>query len=113
MLEVTTTIVPRTFRAPSIELTESNLSMLSSRTRSGIDMMSALRRRTQPAGFTATSAAIGANVTGSLRHQSRPMLNAGELDERKARRISAPAELQRRGARDGFAHPVLAIPGGF
>jgi hypothetical protein len=33
-------------------------------------------------------------------------------DERRARRISAPAELPKR-ERDGFAHPVLALPGAF
>ena len=33
-------------------------------------------------------------------------------DERRARRVSAPAELPKR-ERDGFAHLVLALPGAF
>jgi len=33
-------------------------------------------------------------------------------DERRARRISAPAELPKR-ERGGFAHPILTLPGAF
>ncbi|KAI0036679.1 hypothetical protein K488DRAFT_40829 [Vararia minispora EC-137] len=96
-ISVTTTVVPRMARTSPVQLTESNLALLSSRTRTGLDMMSALRRRTS---------------SGS--HYDRPATtNAVAIEELKARRrISAPAELQRR-PHDDFTHPVLALPGGF
>lgn len=94
-LQVTTTMIPRASGPSSIELTEVNLNAFNSRTLTGRDMMSKLRRR--------TSGLPSANDVGSQ--------NADE-DERRARRISAPAELPRR-KRDGFAHPVLALPGAF
>jgi hypothetical protein len=96
-IHVTTTVVPHTARVSPVNLTETNLAMLTCRTRSGVDMMTALRRRTSGPGCSV---------------HERATLDVATPDERKARRISAPAELQRR-VRDGFSHPILALPGGF
>jgi hypothetical protein len=77
------------------ELTEVNLRALNSRTLTGRDMMSKLKRRTS--GIPSTNDLGG---------------RAADDDERRVRRISAPAELPRR-ERDGFVHPILALPGAF
>jgi len=94
-LQITTTMAPRSSRLSLTELTEVNLSALNSRTATGRDMMSKLKRRTS--GIPSADDVGGRGV---------------DDDERRARRISAPAELPKR-ARDGFAHPILALPGAF
>jgi hypothetical protein len=94
-LQVTTTLVTRSVVPPPTELTEKNLTAFNSRTMTGRDMMSKLKRRTS-----------GLASTDDMNDRSV------DEDERRARRISAPAELFKR-KRDGFAHPVLALPGAF
>lgn len=102
-LQITTTVIPSTPRKRSpTDFTASNLALLSSRARTGNNMMAALRRRTSS----------GAPAPAAASECARQLLSPIESEERKARRISAPAEMQRRG-RDSFAHPVLALPGGF
>jgi len=93
-LQVTTTMIPATSRSSLTELTEVNLNALNSRTLTGRDMMSKLKRRTSGLPLVIDDGR-----------------NADE-DERRARRISAPAELPKR-ERSGFAHPILALPGAF
>jgi hypothetical protein len=93
-LEVITRLVPRSSGSSPAELTENNLTALNSRTLTGRDMMSKLKRRT-----------VGQYADG-------PNGRAVDEDERRLRRISAPAELPKR-ERDGFAHVVLALPGAF
>jgi len=95
-LEVTTTVVPRTSTMSPTNLTESNLFALNSRARTGRNMMSTLRRRV----IGPDDSAYGMTGYDEV------------VDERKLRRVSAPAELQKRD-RCGFAHPVLSMPGGF
>jgi len=58
-------------------------------------MMSKLKRR--------TSGIASADDMGG---------HGADDEERRARRISAPAELPKR-ERSGFAHPILALPGAF
>jgi len=94
-LQAMATGVPRSSRSSLTKLTEANLNALNSRTLTGRDMMSKLKRR--------TSVLPSADDAGS-----RSM----DEDERRARRISAPAELPKR-ERGGFAHPILALPGAF
>ena len=94
-LLVTTTMMPGTSNSSSNALTEVNLSTLNSRTITGRDMMSKLRRRVS--GLPSADGVGGCSV---------------DEDERRARRVSAPAELPKR-ERDGFAHLVLALPGAF
>ncbi|KAI9462432.1 hypothetical protein BJY52DRAFT_147211 [Lactarius psammicola] len=93
-LEVVTRLVPRSSSSSPTELTEHNLTALNSRSLTGRDMMSKLKRRT-----------TGPSVDG-------PNGCIVDEDERRLRRISAPAELPMR-ERDGFAHPVLSFPGAF
>jgi len=93
-LEVVTRLVARSSGSSPTELTENNLTALNSRTLTGRDMMSKLKRRT-----------AGKSADG-------PNDRVVDEDERRLRRISAPAELPKR-ERDGFAHAVLAIPGAF
>lgn len=96
-IHVTTKILPRMAHSASpAQLTERNIALLNSRARMSLDMMSAIRRRT-----------AGSNSVHDL-----SVAVAASYEERKARRISAPAELQCR-ARDQFSHPVLALPGAF
>jgi len=95
-LQVTTLVVPRTSTMSPTELSESNLLALNSRERRAKDMLSTLRKRTRP------------SENGML---SDGPMHDDTLD-RKWKRRSAPAELSPR-ARSGFAHPVLAMPGGF
>jgi hypothetical protein len=96
-LQITTTLVPRTSTTSPTELSETNLSLLvESRSRKSQDMLSALRRR--------TTMPSEQGITGHGRDEWE--------EERKSKRISAPAELPRR-ERGGFKHPVLSIPGGF
>jgi hypothetical protein len=65
-------------------------------------MLSTLRRRSAaPSGPSLANGTLG---NGNAVH--------GEDIEKHVRRRSAPAELQRRERRE-FAHPVLALPGGF
>ncbi|KAI0274775.1 hypothetical protein BC834DRAFT_965260 [Gloeopeniophorella convolvens] len=97
-LHVTTTLVPRSCSASPTMLSEGNLHALNSRALTGRDMMSKLQRRM--AGGAGAASATDAGP------------GAPDEDERRARRISAPAELPRR-ERHGFAHPVLALPGAF
>ncbi|KAF8481306.1 hypothetical protein DFH94DRAFT_739328 [Russula ochroleuca] len=92
-LLVTTTKIEGTSNLSQAALTEVNLSALNSRALTGRDMMSKLRRR--------LSGLPSADDVG-----------VADEDERRARRISAPAELPKR-ERDGFAHVVLALPGAF
>jgi hypothetical protein len=94
-LLVTTTKIEGTSNLTQAALTEVNLSALNSRALTGRDMMSKLRRR-----LSGLPSADG--VGGCI----------ADEDERRARRISAPAELPKR-ERDGFAHLVLALPGAF
>ncbi|KAG6850807.1 hypothetical protein H0H93_008110 [Arthromyces matolae] len=77
-------------------LTQSNLSILSSRARKAEDMLSTLRRRT-------TS------------YEPRPDCVVTQDNNRGAqwKRRSAPADLLPLHQRSGFEHPVLALPGGF
>ena len=93
-LEVVTRLVPRSSNSTPTELTEHNLTALNSRALTGRDMMSKLKRRM-----------VGLSADG-LRGRTV------DEDERRLRRISAPAELPKR-ERDGFGHPVLALPGAF
>jgi hypothetical protein len=93
--QIATTMAPRSSRASLTELTEVNLNALNSRTATGRDMMSKLKRR--------ISGIPSADDVGN---------HGVDDDERRARRISAPAELPKR-ERDGFAHPILALPGAF
>ncbi|KAH9044777.1 hypothetical protein EDB85DRAFT_489561 [Lactarius pseudohatsudake] len=93
-LEVITRLVPRSSSSSPAELTEHNLTALNSRTLTSRDMMSKLKRRT--AGLSADGPS-GCTV---------------DEGERRLRRFSAPAELPKR-KRDGFAHPVLVLPGAF
>lgn len=93
-LEVVTMLVSRSSSSSPTELTEHNLTALNSRALTGRDMMSRLKRR------TGEPSADGPN--GRIVDE----------DERRLRRISAPAELPKRD-RDGFAHPVLALTGAF
>jgi len=90
-LQVTTTVIPKTSTISPTKLTENNLLAFDSRTRKSQDMLSTIRKRTVTSG-----AALGDQAQ----------------EERRGRRISAPAELPRR-ARSGFEHPVLSLPGGF
>jgi hypothetical protein len=94
-LLVTTTTIAGTTKSSSGSLTEINLSALNSRALTGRDMMSKLRRRVS--GLPSADGVRGCLV---------------DEDERRARRVSAPAELPKR-ERDGFAHLVLALPGAF
>ena len=93
-LEVITRLVPRSTGSSSTDLTEHNLIALNSRTLTGRDMMSKLKRRT--AGLSADG------LNGRIVDE----------DERRLRRISAPAELPKL-ARTGFEHPILSHPGAF
>jgi hypothetical protein len=103
-LQIKTTVVPSTPRKRSpTDFTASNLALLSSRARTGVDMMAALRRR--------TSSGTPVPLAPTSERCQQP-LSPIQSEERKARRISAPAELQRR-AHDSFSHPVLALPGAF
>ena len=94
-LLVTTTTISGTSNSSSGTLTEVNLSALNSRALTGRDMMSKLKRRVS--GLPSADGVGGCGV---------------DEDERRARRVSAPAELPKR-ERDGFAHLVLALPGAF
>ncbi|KAJ7275313.1 hypothetical protein B0H12DRAFT_1319088 [Mycena haematopus] len=94
-LQVTTIVVPRTSSMSPTELSESNLIALNSRERRAKDMLSTLRKRTRPSEN---------GVSDGLVHD--------DTLDRKWKRRSAPAELSPR-SRSGFAHPVLAMPGGF
>ncbi|EIM83360.1 uncharacterized protein STEHIDRAFT_159945 [Stereum hirsutum FP-91666 SS1] len=96
LLQVTTTIVPPSSAASPRNLTETNVIALNSRVRTARDMMSTLRRR-----MSCSPSDCGVVGHGEV-----------SVEERKLRRISAPAELQRR-ERIEFAHPVLSMPGGF
>ena len=81
-----------------VELSESNLHAFNARTSRAKDMLSTLRRRSMVPPLDAHTCAGNAAL--------------GEDIEKHVRRRSAPAELQRR-ERAEFAHPVLALPGGF
>jgi len=94
-LLVTTTTISGTSNSSSRTLTQVNLSALNSRALTGRDMMSKLKRRVS--GLPSADGVGGCGV---------------DEDERRARRVSAPAELPKR-ERDGFAHLVLALPGAF
>jgi hypothetical protein len=94
-LLITTTTISGTSKSSSGTLTEVNLSALNSRALTGRDMMSKLKRRVS--GLPSADGVRGCLV---------------DEDERRARRVSAPAELPKR-ERDGFAHLVLALPGAF
>jgi hypothetical protein len=94
-LLVTTTTIEGIPNSSQASLTEVNISVLNSRALTGRDMMSKLKRRLS--GLQSVADVGGCNA---------------EEDERRARRISAPAELPKR-ERDGFAHLVLALPGAF
>ena len=93
-LEVITRLVPRSPSSSPTELTKHNLTALNSRALTGRDMMTKLKRRT-----------AGQSAEG-------PSGRVTDEDERRLRRISAPAELPKR-ERDGFTHTVLALPGAF
>lgn len=93
-LQITTLVVPRTSTTSPTELSETNLLALNSRARRAHDMLSTLRRRTLSSDH---------GLTGH---------DVEEVEERRSRRQSAPAEPTKR-ERIGFEHPVLALPGGF
>ncbi|KAA1468639.1 hypothetical protein DENSPDRAFT_479529 [Dentipellis sp. KUC8613] len=93
-LQITTTVVPRSASSSPTDLTETNLSVLDPRGRKGKDMMSMLRRRM-----------LGPD-------DSEHGTSGHDETLRRAKRLSAPAELLKR-QRCGFAHPVLSMPGGF
>ncbi|KAI0050678.1 hypothetical protein FA95DRAFT_548674 [Auriscalpium vulgare] len=95
-LQITTTVVPRSSNRSPTDLTEMNLSALNARASSRRDMISKLRRR---------MSGVDSSAQGRSGYDT-------EEEERKMKRWSAPAELPKR-ARHGFAHPVLALPGGF
>jgi hypothetical protein len=94
-LLVTTTTIPGPSNSSSSTLTKVNLSALNSRALTRRDMMSKLKRRVS--GLPSADGVGGCGV---------------DEDERRARRVSAPAELPKR-ERDGFAHLILALPGAF
>ncbi|KAH8110649.1 hypothetical protein DFH11DRAFT_1801866 [Phellopilus nigrolimitatus] len=109
-LQVTTTHVPRSAAAapahPAAPLTAANLCALGPRARTARDMLCAVRRRTA----ASSGGASGKWTLGGEGGEGEG--EGGAEDEKARRRISAPAELPAR-ARGGFAHPVLALPGGF
>jgi hypothetical protein len=78
----------------SAEISEANLIEFNARARKSQNMLSAIRRR------TVIPASAG------LEHREQ------EVEDRKARRNSAPAEPSPR-VRSGLEHPVLLMPGGF
>jgi hypothetical protein len=92
-LEVTTLVVPHSAAISPVELSESNLHALDSRERRAHDMLSTLRRRVAPSDY------------GRNGHDE-------EVEDRKSRRHSAPAEMTAQ-PRRGFEHPILSMPGGF
>lgn len=92
-LEITTLVVPRSATKSPVELSEGNLLALDLRERRSQAMMSALKRRSVPSECAVSPPGLG----------DGPGRN---------RRWSSPAELSPR-ARDGFEHPVLALPGAF
>jgi hypothetical protein len=97
-IKVTTTVVPRTSHVSPVELSESNLHAFNARSTRAKDMLSTLRRRSMAPPLDTRTSVDNATI--------------GEDIEKHVRRRSAPAELQRR-ERAEFAHPVLALPGGF
>ncbi|TDL28359.1 hypothetical protein BD410DRAFT_780860 [Rickenella mellea] len=114
-LQITTTVIPRTSSKSPTQLTEANLQTLNSRARTARDMMSTLRRRT-PIPIRGNERVLGHRSSGSVDGNAGREMNSelavAEADERKVRRISAPAELPRRDRLE-FSHPVLRLPGGF
>jgi len=92
-LHVKTTVVPHASMQSPDHLTEENLALLNVRERSAQDMLSTLRRRTLGAPRSQDGGAAAAN-------------------ERRGKRNSAPAELQK-AHRLGFMHPILLRPGAF
>jgi len=92
-LHVKTTIVSHASMRSPDHLTEENLALLNVRERSAQDMLSTLRRRT----------------LGAPRSQDG---GAAAVNERRGKRNSAPAELQK-AYRLGFMHPILLRPGAF
>lgn len=96
LLQITTTLVPRSSAMSPTELSESNLLALNSRERRAKDMLFTLRRRmiTSDNGY----------------HNGH---EEDELEERRSRRHSAPADLGQSHPRSGFEHPVLSLPGAF
>lgn len=97
LLQITTTVIPRTSSSSPVKLTEANLSLLNSRQRMTEEMLSTLRRRTFVIGRPGS--ARGANPG-----------NVMGADERKGRRISAPAELPSR-ARNDFVYQTRPLVG--
>ncbi|KII93340.1 hypothetical protein PLICRDRAFT_26598 [Plicaturopsis crispa FD-325 SS-3] len=96
-LQITTLVVPRTSSTSPVELSENNIRVLDeSRVRTRRDMFSKLKRRTMVESEH--------SATGRERDQ--------DDEERRNRRVSAPAELEHH-QRSGFRHPVLSMPGGF
>ncbi|KAF9270415.1 hypothetical protein L218DRAFT_952550 [Marasmius fiardii PR-910] len=93
-LDITTTVVPRSSSSSPTELTESNVMALDIRERQAQNMLCTLKRRMAP------------SEPGIHGHDTK------DVDERKWRRHSAPAEMAAR-SRTGFEHPVLKLPGGF
>ncbi|KAF9480047.1 hypothetical protein BDN70DRAFT_878080 [Pholiota conissans] len=98
-IRVTTLVVPRSHTTSPVELTERNLRVFNardtSRDQKANDMLSKLRRR------TLTSECMFGTPTPK-----------DEVDY-KWRRRSAPADIMPLRPRNGFEHPVLALPGGF
>jgi len=93
-LQVTTTLVPRSASLSPTELSETNLLALDFRERKARDMLSTLKRRTL------------------LSDHGLNGHDCEELDTRKWRRHSAPADLMPK-PRTGFEHPILTLPGAF
>ncbi|KAL0580281.1 hypothetical protein V5O48_001698 [Marasmius crinis-equi] len=93
-IEITTVVVPRSSSSSPTELSESNVKALDMRERKAHNMLSTLKRRMAPS---------EAGIDGH---------DAQEIEDKKWRRHSAPAEIVVR-PRAGFEHPVLKLPGGF
>lgn len=93
-LKVITTVVPRSSSSSPTKLSESNVMALDMRERQAQNMLCTLKRRMAPS---------EAGIHGH---------NTEDVDERKWRRHSAPAEMVAR-PRTGFEHPVLKLAGGF
>ncbi|KAL0072156.1 hypothetical protein AAF712_001079 [Marasmius tenuissimus] len=93
-IQITTTVVPRSSSSSPTKLSELNVKALDMRERKAQNMLCTLKRRMAP-----SETGVGGN-------------DEQEIEERKFRRHSAPAEMAAR-PRGGFEHPVLKLPGGF
>lgn len=93
-LAVTTLVVPRTKSVSPTELTRMNLLALNCRERRSSAMLNTLKRRT---------------LTGLPDYP----IASDEATLKSTRRHSAPPDLAPMSKRQGFEHPILALPGAF